>query len=94
MKEKALSQENQIYSKDGLISTKVVDFRQQFLENKSSKISDDLGLKECRQLVYLIWDLTECKWKHSAHRALWILHTQGKEALRKHREFEHIDLGL
>ena len=85
-KEKALSQENQKSLTDGLTSTKVIDFREQFLKEKSSKTSSDPGLILCNSIHYFIWILIGGNnMKHRQARELWILHTQGKEAIRKHR---------
>ena len=85
MKEKVLSQENQASLMDGLTSTKVVDFRQLYLETHSSKISEDHGMVICRKMVTLISELI-CPMKATKDSAgLWILLTRGPDTLATHR---------
>lgn len=97
MKEKVLSQENLKSSKDGLTSTKVVDFREQFLEERSSKISSDPGLEICETLVWMIGALLDLHFKKLPHREakeLWILMNYGSEVLKEHRDTGFINQGF
>ena len=81
-----MSQENQKSLKDGSISTKVVDFRQQFLETKSSKTSDDPGLVICREFWYFLWSELDFPSRPiKDHKELWILVKYGPEVLKRHR---------
>ena len=88
MKEKALLPENQNSSTGGLSCPKVESIRQQYLKVSATESSDEAGLKLCKKLVWILNTKFHLYFKRldiAEAIDLWILLTQGKNALKEYR---------
>lgn len=87
-KEKALSQENQNSLTVGLSCSKVESIRQQYLKVSATENSDEVGLKLCKKLVWILNTKFHLYFKRldvAEAKELWILLTLGKDVLKGHR---------